>query len=178
MLDMTRFRVCVTCLAYLCDMRYLYVQNYSFVCVIWLIYMCGMTSHMCNMTCTQMCATCHQNWPPNTQLLAMSFIHVPWLIHMCAMTSSYECHDSLCVLNDSLKDYPAARNVINERAMTHSKCTITHETHTVWRTHTHTHTRTPHDAHTHIHTHTQRGQARLSTVWHDRLSLSLFLSRH
>jgi len=66
MLELTRFRVCVTCLVYLCGMTYLYVQKYSFICVIWLIYRCGMTSHMCNMTCTQMCATCHQNWPPNT----------------------------------------------------------------------------------------------------------------
>ena len=73
-------RVCLLFI-HMCDMTHSYVWHDSFICVTWLIHMRDMTDRA-----------------PLLQVCIIHKLSVPWLIHRCAMTHLCVCHDSFkCV---------------------------------------------------------------------------------
>jgi len=78
------------CVPYIYVCIYIYVRHDSFMCVVWLVHMCGMTPHTIPQSMACVCA--------------VSLIRGTWLIHMCDMTphtipQSMAC---VCVLGVSL----------------------------------------------------------------------------
>ena len=69
----------------------------SFICVLWLMYMCAMT-HMYAMRDWHSATLPHAQSSPRCVHVDRSWVaravHVTCLIHMCIMTNSYVCHDS------------------------------------------------------------------------------------
>jgi len=95
MWDMKLPRICVTCLAHMCDMTHSYVWHDSFICVTWLIHMCDMT-HLYVWHDSLICVTWHVHVCDTTHSYAWhaSFIFVAWPIHIYDMIHSYVRRDS------------------------------------------------------------------------------------
>jgi len=78
--------ICITWLIHLCGMTHSYVWHNSFICVTWLIHLCDVAwlIHTCDIT--------------HSYVWHDSFICVTWLIHICDMTHSYVWHAKfICV---------------------------------------------------------------------------------
>ena len=89
---------------------HLYTRHDSFICVTWLIHMCCMTIHVCDMTHSYV-------WRDSSVSM---YVPAPtvgqwcksWLVHLCDMTHSHVWHDALMCVTWHIHMYDMAHSYV------------------------------------------------------------------